>query len=283
MKGEMGISYRFPRMPMRIAPLLLLLCVLACRSPLAQLPRDPAGPRLDLAPVRVEDHSRQLKRLRPLAPGEANTPETRASALAAHGHWLEGAFREDARARGIRVEAGAPLRLELTVTDLGEVRTSYIILGIASGVAWGVGTGLVAHDTRLAVGLGGYELLEESAFWILGSSVFGAWSAPAVVEAKVYREGEAKPVWADTFYALSGRALTKGLPPAARGDREIQLRAALQRLTDKILVELAQVPGFPGPDIHEPAAAVTARLLEGRPPAPVPGNVVPGSPSGGRL
>lgn len=235
-----------PGRGLRVLAASLLLLAAACKSPLASLPPAPEGPGLQVEPVQVEDHSRQLKRLRPLEAGETNTPEARKAALAAHGRWFEEAFREEAAECGVHIAPGAPLRLELVVTDLGEVRTKYIVYGIASGVAWGVGTGLLAHDPRLAAGLGAYELLEETAFWIGGSSLFSSYSAPAVVEARIYRQGEAKPLWTDTYYALSGRAWTRDLPPPQRANRSIQLRASLQKILVKILEDLKAIPGFPG-------------------------------------
>jgi hypothetical protein len=199
-----------------------------------------------LEPVQVEDHSRQLKRLRPLAPGEANAPEARRAALAEHGAWLEAAFREEAQASGIRIRSEAPLRLRLRITSLGEVRGKYLFYGIASGVAWGVGTGLVAHDPHLAVGLGVYELFEETAFWVAGSSLFGAFSAPVVAEAELCAAGQSAPVWTETYYVLSGRSWLKGLPPETRKDRRVQLRGALQELVKELLKDLEALPGFPG-------------------------------------
>jgi hypothetical protein len=196
--------------------------------------------------VTVEDHSRQLKRLKRLSPSEPNSPEARRAALDGHGQWLEATFRTEAEACGIRTLPEAPYRLELLVTDLGEIQTKYILYGIASGVLWGVGTGLVAHNSRLAWGLGGYELLEESAFWIGGSSLFGSFSAPAVVKAKLFRKGEDTACWTETYYALSGRNLIKGLPDEQRSDRSIQLRASLQEIILKVLEDLETIPGFPG-------------------------------------
>jgi hypothetical protein len=195
--------------------------------------------------VAVEDHSRQLKHLRPVEPSEVNTPEARHAALEGYAKWLEQAFKRDAKACGISLRPDAPYGLELVITNLGEVRTRYIVYGIASGVLWGIGTGLVAHDPRLAVGLGGYELVEESAFWIGGSALFGSFSAPAVVEAKLIRRGETKPIWTETYYSLSGRAWLRHLPEGLRGDRSIQLRASLQSIILKILEDLEAIPGFP--------------------------------------
>lgn len=260
----------------RLLAASLPILLLACKSPLAELPRQDA-PALALAPVRVEDHSRQLKRLRAMEPDEANTPEARRAALDAHGAWLEGVFRAEAGACGIQVRPDAPLRLELVVTDLGEVRAKYIVLGIASGVAWGVGTGLVAHNTRLAVGLGAYELVEETVFWIGGSSLFSSFSAPAVVEARLFRTGESQPVWHEAYYVLSGRAWTKGLPDDLRHDRSVQIRASLQKVILKALGDLERVPGFP----QHTKATLTAdpmlipRILTPDPAPPVTGITPP--------
>ncbi len=225
----------------------LLLAVLAlgaaCRSPLAEL--NPQGKvALDLK-VTMEDHSRNLKRLRALHPGESNNAPARAKALESHRTWLENEFRAEAGDRGLALEPGAPLRLELAVTSLGEVRAKYIVYGIASGVAWGVGTGLVAHDPRLAVGLGLYELVEESAFWIAGSAVFGAYSAPAVVEASGFDGTKPKPAWKASYYILNGRKRLKTLPADQRSDRTTQLHASLRVVLDKLFKDLEAMPGFP--------------------------------------
>ncbi len=229
----------------RIFAICLCVLALACTSPLAKLQPCRGGPTLQMAPVTVEDHSRQLKHLQAMAPSDANAPETRRIALAGHAKWLEATFQAEAEACGVRFGSEAPYRLELVVTDLGEVRTKYIVYGIASGVAWGVGTGLVAHDPRLALGLGGYELLEESAFWIGGIGLFSSFSAPAVVEARLIRTGEDKTIWTETYYALSGRSWIKALPKAIRSNRSIQLRASLQKIILKILADLETIPDFP--------------------------------------
>jgi len=162
---------------MRLPPLLLAtlaLTGLACRSPLADLKPGKGAPALNLA-VRVEDHSRKLARLKE-PEGEADTPAARQAALEAQ----RAAFEI-------------------------EVRAKYIAWGILSGVVWGVGVGLLAHDARLAVGLGLYELLEESAFWIGGSMLMGRWSSPAVVEAQLTQTGSDTP---------SGRKRTTCCGPA---------------------------------------------------------------------
>lgn len=224
-----------------LAVILALGC--ACRSPLANVPaRDQAA--LDLK-ITLEDHSRNLKRLRSVEPAETNTAPARSSALEAHRNWLETEFRAEAGERGVAVAQGSNLRLELDVTSLGEVRAKYIVYGIAGGVAWGVGTGLVAHDPRLAIGLGLYELVEESAFWIAGSAVFGAYSAPAVVEAAVFNGGNPKAVWTASYYVINGRKYMKELPRDQRSDRATQLHASLRVFLDKLFKDLEAMPGFP--------------------------------------
>lgn len=90
-----------------------------------------------------------------------------------------------------------------------------------------------------------YELLEESAFWIGGSSLFSSFSAPAVVEARLTRLGESKPFWTETYYALSGRTWIKDLPEGIRNNRSVQLRASLQKVVLKILEDLEKIPDFP--------------------------------------
>lgn len=221
---------------------MLLLCG-ACKSPLANL-QPPAHPALEVK-ITMEDHSRNLKRLRAMAPGEANTAPARANALESYRAWLEAEFRAETKDRGLPIEDGAPWRLELKVTSLGEVRARYIVYGIASGVAWGVGTGIVAHDPRLAFGLGLYELVEESAFWIAGSALFGAYSSPAVLEAALF-EGEAKKaVWTESYYVLNGRKRLKGLPEAQAKDRATQLHATVRIALDKLFRDLEALPGFP--------------------------------------
>lgn len=248
----------------RILVVGLCLFALACKSPLAELLPSKGGPTLQMTPVTVEDHSRQLKRLKPLAPSENNTPQARRAALEVHAKWLEDTFTTEAAACGIRFAPDAPYRLELVVTNLGEVRTKYIVYGIASGVAWGVGTGLVAHNTSLAVGLGGYELLEESAFWIGGSSLFGSFSAPAVVEARLIRKGEGKPLWTETYYALSGRTWIKDLPKEVRSNRTVQLRASLQKVILKILKDLESIPDFPKGTRERLSTSSEGRSLQDR-------------------
>ncbi len=125
------------------------------------------------------------------------------------------------------------------------MRPKYIAWGIASGVAWGVGMGLLAHNTRLALGLGAYEFLEESAFWIGGSVLMGRWSSPAVVEARLRRAGDTKPLWDETYYVLWTRRELAAFPAAERGRREVQLRASLRRVLGKLLADLEIIPDFP--------------------------------------
>jgi hypothetical protein len=232
-----------PLLPLLLAA--LSLCHLACRSPLADLRPKDTRASLSLSPTHVEDHSRQLKRLGPVGPGEPNTPAARRQALEAHAHWLDGALRTELEARGVLTEGPAPYRLSLVVTDLGEVQTKYIVYGIASGVAWGVGTGLLAHNRRLAYGLGGYELLEESLFWIAGSSLFDAHFAPTALEAQIYQTGQEKPLWHETYYALDGRPWVQDLPEALQKNRRVQLRGSLQRILEKLFEDLQQIPTFP--------------------------------------
>jgi hypothetical protein len=223
----------------------LMLLVMACRSPLVSLPPTPGGPALCFLPTVVEDHSRSLKRLRRVQPGESNTPEARKDALAEHGRWLTATLVEEAALCGIRSAQDAPYRLEIRVTDLGEVQTKYILIGIASGVGWGVGTGLAAHNARLAVGLGTYELLEESAFWILGGSLFSSFSAPVMADVSLTSKDGGAPIWKETYYALSGRKWTKTLDKEARSDRGVQLRGSMQTLILEILEDLEKIPAFP--------------------------------------
>ncbi len=216
---------------------------LACRSPLTELRPGPQGPTLHLE-VTLEDHSRNLLRLQEAA-GEADTPVARAAALKQHRQAFEADFRAEAASRGLRLDPAADLRLELRITSLGEVRPKYIAWGIASGVAWGVGVGLLAHNTRLAVGLGAYEFLEESAFWLGGSVLMGRWSSPAVVEARLRRTGDAKPLWDETYYVLWASRELAAFPAAERGRREVQLRASLRKVLGKLLADLEAISDFP--------------------------------------
>lgn len=125
------------------------------------------------------------------------------------------------------------------------MRAKYIAWGILSGVAWGLGVGLLAHDTRLAVGLGAYELLEESAFWIGGSVLMGRWSSPAVVEARLRRAGEDQPLWEETYYVLWARDELAAFPQAEQNRRERQLQASLRKVRVKLFRDLETIPGFP--------------------------------------
>jgi hypothetical protein len=227
---------------------LLALVLSGCRSPLMDL-RPPPGQTLAFAvpPVAVEDHSRTLKRIRELEPGEANTPGARRAALDEHAAYLDRAFRAQALGQGLRLDPDAPYRLELTLTTVGEVRTKYIVYGILSGVGWGVGVGVVTNNLKLAIGLGAYELVEESLFWIAGSSLFGRYSAPVVLEARLLDKGEKKPRWSETYYVISGGKHLKAFPAADQKLRTTQLHASLERALANLFEDLAKVPvGDPG-------------------------------------
>lgn len=222
---------------------LLLLAGLACRSPLVDLPVEKDGPRLALT-VAVENHSRKLSHL--WTPGkEADSPESRQAALERHRAVFEADLRAEAARRGLSLDPSAQLRLHLTITSLGEVRPKYIAWGILSGVAWGVGTGLLVHNTRLAIGLGAYELVEEGAFWIGGSMLMGRWSSPAVVEARLFREGMAKPIWEETYYVLWTRQELAAFPTDLRSRREYQLQASLRKIMGRLFHNLEAIPSFP--------------------------------------
>jgi hypothetical protein len=226
-----------------LALAVLALAGLACRSPLADLKLENGAPSLNLD-VHLEDHSRKLARLQDPG-GEADTPTTRRAALEAQRAAFEAELRAEAAARGLRLDSAADLRLDLTITSLGEVRAKYIAWGILSGVGWGVGVGLLAHDPRLAVGLGLYELLEESAFWIGGSVLVGRWSSPAVVEARLFRATGEKPLWQETYYVLWARRELATLPPAQQNRRERQLQASLRKVMGKLFHDLEAIPEFP--------------------------------------
>jgi hypothetical protein len=222
---------------------LLALILPGCRSPLTEL-KAPPGQTLAFAvpPVAVEDHSRTLKRIRDLEPGEVNTAGARRAALDGHAAYLDSAFRAKALAQGLRLDPDAPYQLELTLTTVGEVRTKYIVYGILSGVAWGVGTGLVTHNVKLAIGLGAYELAEESLFWIAGSSLFGKYSAPVVLEARVLEKGVKKPVWTETYYVIWGGKHLKAHSATEQKLRATQLHASLERALASLFEDLAKVP-----------------------------------------
>lgn len=222
---------------------LLALVALACRSPLTTLPPEQGGPNLGLV-VSVEDHSRKLARLCDPA-GKPDTPAARREALARYRSDFEADFRAEAASRGLRLDPTAELQLQLTITSLGEVRAKYIAWGILSGVGWGVGTGLVAHDPRLAVGLGAYELVEESAFWIGGSVLMGRWSSPAVVEASLRSKGSKKPLWEETYHVLWARKELAAFPAEARKRREVQIQASLQKVMGEVFHDLEAIPAFP--------------------------------------
>lgn len=237
----MSCRLRFPSA--FLLALGLFLLATACRSPLADL-HSHKGSRIAIhvPPVEMEDHSRNLKRIRGMATGEANTPEARKAALEGHRQYLDAAFRQRATGMGLLLDPEAPYRLELRVTTLGEVRTKYIVYGILSGVAWGIGTGLATHNVKLAVGLGGYELLEESVFWIAGSSLFGRFSAPVVLETRLFERDRPKPLWSETYFVIWGGSHLKTYPEAQRKLREIQLHASLDRALDKVFEDLRQIP-----------------------------------------
>ncbi|HEY3400089.1 MAG TPA: hypothetical protein VGK03_05600 [Geothrix sp.] len=244
------------------------LAGLACRSPLADLRPGKEGPALSLK-VHVEDHSRKLARLRDT--DEPDTPEARKAALERHRQAFETAFRAEAATRALRLDPAADLHLDLTITSLGEVRGKYIAWGILGGVGWGVGVGLLAHDARLAVGLGLYELLEESAFWIGGSVLMGRWSSPAVVEARIHQGTSAKPLWEETYYVLWARRELAAFPPAEQAKRERQLQASLQKVMGKLFSDLETIPGFPR--VVRPSRETRERLPS---PAPAPAPPPPG-------
>ena len=226
----------------RLCLLLLALLGLGCRSPLADLPLDRRRPALQIE-VRLEDHSRRLSQL--WSGSEPNTPQARSAALERHRADFEADLRREAAARGLGLDPAAELSLDLQITSLGEVRAKYIALGILSGVAWGVGTGLIAHNTRLAVGLGAYELVEESAFWIGGSLLMGRWSSPAVVEAQLLRRGEKKPLWEESYYVLWARQELAEYPKAEQERREVQLQASLHKVRKELFRDLEAMPEFP--------------------------------------
>lgn len=243
---------------------LVTLAVLACRSPLTSLRPGKQGACLHLE-VRIEDHSRKLARLRDPA-GAPDTPETRSRVLEKYRRDFEADFLAEAASRGLRLDSSADLQLELVITSLGEVRARYIAWGILSGVGWGVGTGLAAHDPRLAVGLGAYELVEESAFWIGGSVLVGRWSTPAVLEAKLRRSGVEKPLWEETYHVLWARKELAAFPPADQRRREIQIEASLQKVLAQIFHDLEAMPDFPlRPPAHSSAEASPSPVLGNRP------------------
>jgi hypothetical protein len=227
------------------APLCLLFLVLlglGCRSPLADLPLDRSRPTLQVE-VHMEDHSRRLSQL--WSGPQTNTPEARNAALERHRADFETDLRREAAARGLSLDPAAELSLDLKVTSLGEVRAKYIALGILSGVAWGVGTGLVAHNTRLALGLGAYELVEESAFWIGGSLLMGRWSSPAVVEAQLRRRGEEKPLWEESYFVLWASQELAEYAETDQDRREVQLQASLHKVRKELFRDLESMPEFP--------------------------------------
>ena len=244
---------------------VLALAALGCRSPLADLRPEPDRPLAFQLQVHMEDHSRKLARLEDPG-GTPDTPEARKAALERHRQAFEADFRAEAAARGLVLDPASDLRLDLTITSLGEVRAKYIAWGILGGVGWGVGVGLLAHDTRLAVGLGAYELLEESAFWIGGSMLMGRWSSPAVVEARLYRGPEDKALWDESYYVLWATRELAAFPPAEQARRERQLQASLRKVLGKLFRDLEAIPGFPRP--VRPSQAPGSAAAAPAPPPP---------------
>ncbi|GLH73594.1 hypothetical protein GETHLI_20960 [Geothrix limicola] len=245
--------------------LILALLGLGCRSPLTQVALRKGEPALGLT-VDVEDHSRRLSHLWS-ATGEADSPAARRAALERHRQAFEAELRTEATSRGLRLDPAAPLQLHLTLTSLGEVRTKYIAWGILSGVAWGVGTGLLVHNTRLAVGLGLYEFVEESAFWIGGSMLMGRWSSPAVVEARLCSPGSDKPLWEETYHVLWARRELAALPREEQGRREQQLQASLRKIRSNLFEDLERIPDFPhGRTTPAPTSALAPTLASGATP-----------------
>lgn len=229
----------------------LTLAGLACRSPLTHLHPGKEGPAFFLT-VGIEDHSRKLAHLWDPA-GEDDTSVSRRAALEQHRKAFEADLRTEAASRHLRLDPMADLHLDLTITSLGEVRAKYIVWGILSGVAWGVGTGLLVHNTSLAVGLGMYELLEESAFWIGGSMLMGRWSSPAVVKARLRQGVSDQPLWEETYYVLWARQELKAFPLAERVKRQNQLQASLHKVMGKLFQDLETIPTFP-PGVRRPQA-----------------------------
>lgn len=245
----------------------LTLAGLACRSPLTELRPSQTGPALALT-VTIEDHSRRLARLRDPG-GEADTPGSRRAALEGYREWFETDLRAEAATRGVRLDPAAELQLHLTLTSLGEVRAKYIAWGILSGVGWGLGVGLLAHDTRLALGLGAYELVEESAFWIGGSVLMGRWSSPAVMEARLSRAGSAQSLWHESYFVLWARKELAAFPPAEQTRRDRQLQASLRKLRGKLFHDLEAIPEFPR-GLSLPTRAPAAPTSPAAAPGPLP-------------
>ena len=169
----------------------------------------------------------------------------------------------------MRLETASDLHLDLKITSLGEVRAKYIAWGIFSGVGWGVGVGLLAHNAQLALGLGVYELLEESACWIGGSLLAGRWSSPAVVEARLSRAGADKPLWEESYYVLWARKELAAFPATERGHREVQLRASLRKVLGKLFRDLEAIPDFPRA-VKPPQSPLERRFPGAAAPAPLP-------------
>lgn len=90
------------------------------------------------------------------------------------------------------------------------------------------------------MGLGVYELLEESAFWLGGSVLMGA-GPPPPVEARLCRSGSAKPLWEETYFVLWVRKELTDFPAQERDRRDVQLRKVLR----KLFSDLEAIPDFP--------------------------------------
>ena len=99
---------------------------------------------------------------------------------------------------------------------------------------------------------------------VLCLCLFSSFSAPAVVEARLFRKDELKPSWTETYYALSGRTWIKDLPKEVRTNRAIQLRASLQRVILKILEDLEAIPDFPKRTREHLAVPSSGRTLQDR-------------------
>ena len=75
--------------------------------------------------------------------------------------------------------------------------------------------------------------------------LMGRWSSQAVVEARLFREGTAKPIWEETYYVLWARQELAAFPPEAQSRRECQLRASMQKVQKKLFHDLEAMPDFP--------------------------------------
>lgn len=118
----------------------------------------------------------------------------------------------------------------------------------------------------LLAGLGLYELVEESAFWIGGSVLMGRWSSPAVVEARLFRGGAGKPLWEETYYVLWARRELAAFPAAEQNRRERQLQASLRKVEGKLFHDLEAIPGFPRAVSPPRAGGVPGAAAPGPPP-----------------